>query len=213
MNIKNALEKCKLYFITDSKLSELNVLQQVEAAIAAGCTVIQYREKDEERATIKVTAKKIRDITNKHKVLFIMNDYLDIACETQADGLHIGQEDIPYEQARQLLGKNKIIGISCHTLEQAKAAEQKGADYIGFGPIFHTNTKYYTGNIVGAELLQKAVSTMNIPVIAIGGINHKNLDQVIKADPAAVVMISALLEKKNLQLEIKKVINKLNQTE
>ncbi|MBS3137770.1 thiamine phosphate synthase [Candidatus Woesearchaeota archaeon] len=214
MNIKDALERCRLYFITDSKFSKLSVLQQIEAAIEAGCTVIQYREKDEERKTIKVTAKKIREITKKNDVIFIVNDYLDIACEVEADGLHIGQGDIPYEQARQLLGKNKIIGVSCHTAEQAKEAEQKGADYIGFGPIFHTDTKYYTGSVVGTELLQKTVSAINITIVAIGGINNNNLDQVLKTKPQGIVMISALLEKKNLQLDIKKVISKIkNRTE
>ena len=211
MDIKKDLSDCKLYFVTDDGLSNLSVVQQVEQAILAGVKIVQYRAKEQERAKIKVIAKRIRELTKRHNVLFIVNDYLDIACEVDADGLHIGQNDVPYALARQLMGKNKIIGISCHNLEQAEAAEKLGADYIGFGPVFATtNTAIFNGeNAVGVEMLGKVIALVKIPVVAVGGINYKNLENVKKANPAGIVMISALLKKKDLMKEIEGVIRLL----
>lgn len=208
MNFRNSLKKCGLYFITDSTLSYHSVLRQAELAIEAGCTVIQYREKVADRKTIKITARKLRELCFEKNVLFLINDYIDIAAEVDADGVHIGQEDIPYYQARQLLGQDKIIGVSCHTIEQAQKAEEIGADYIGFGPVFATTTKPILGNPVGVEKLQEVVVVLEIPVVAIGGINHRNLDSVLRVKPAGFVMISALLKKEDLVQEIKSVVGK-----
>jgi thiamine-phosphate pyrophosphorylase len=135
---------------------------------------------------------KLREITLKHNVLFIVNDDVDLAIILESDGVHLGQDDIPINYARPLMG-DKIIGISTHSLEQAKEAVSSGADYIGIGPVFETSTKENRENLVGPELLLEIHKICRIPYIAIGGIGLNNVDAVIKAGCQRAAVISDIL--------------------
>lgn len=139
------------------------------------------------------TAFAIREITRSQKTLFIVNDYIDIAMLVGADGVHLGQDDIPIAEARRLAPPGFIIGISTHSLQQAVEAEKQGADYIGSGPLFATPTKenYIP---IGLETLEKVLKTVRLPVVAIGGINLQNLAQVRAAGAKNVAMVRAFQE-------------------
>ncbi len=180
-----------LYFITDRNLSKNGVIADVEAAIRGGCNVIQYREKDREYENIETEIERIRKITKEAGILFIVNDYVDLAQKYDADGVHVGQEDTEYQEARRILGPDKIIGVSTQTVEQAVEAEKQGADYIGVGAVFPTTTKddaIETGLII----LRQSVEQTNIPVVAIGGINKTNISQVIETRAQYYAIISSI---------------------
>jgi len=145
----------------------------------------------------------------KDKAIFLINDRIDIALAVDADGVHLGNDDMPYETARQLLGKDKIIGLTIHNVKEAKAAEQLGADYIGVSPIFETKTKLDAGPASGIKLIEDVKKAVTIPFVAIGGINLENIGQVIKAGATSAAVISAIITKDDVEAECKKFINKL----
>jgi thiamine-phosphate diphosphorylase len=161
--------------------------------LRAGAKWVQYRDKEKSRREIYKEAIRLRRLTKKFNAVFIVNDYADIALAVDADGVHLGQDDLPIREARRIMGKDKIIGISTHSLEQAKEAEKEGADYIGFGPIFHTTTKD-AGIPKGADMLKEIKRHVQIPVVAIGGINLENLKSVLDAGVDAVAVASAILK-------------------
>ncbi len=175
--------------ITDSKR---DVIEDVKIAIDNGIKIIQLRDKVNNKETILETAKQLRELTKEKGVILIINDHIDIAKEVDADGVHLGQDDTPIEEARNLLN-NKIIGISCHSLKQAIKAEKDGADYIGIGPIFKTQTKDYQE--IGSNIITNVKNSIKIPFIAIGGIDKDNIDEVLNAGATRVAIISALLNK------------------
>jgi thiamine-phosphate pyrophosphorylase len=135
---------------------------------------------------------------------FLINDRLDIALAVEADGVHLGQKDMPYGLARRILGKKKIIGLTVHNLKEAQEAEKVGADYIGVSPVFPTNTKGDAGRAVGIELIAKIKRRVALPLVAIGGINLSNARKVICAGADGLCAISAVLTKKNVRAEIEK---------
>lgn len=161
-------------------------------ALAAGVLFFQYRNKQTSRKAIYETALRLRCIAQRAGALFVVNDHADIAAAIDADGVHLGQDDLPIACARKLLGKEKCIGISTHSIEQAKAAEAAGADYIGFGPLYATATKD-AGAAQGIAALSSITKSVSIPVIAIGGIQHANIRDVLQAGAAGAAVISALL--------------------
>jgi len=134
----------------------------------------------------------IRALTGRHKAVFIINDHIDIALAVNADGVHLGQEDLPVEDARRIMGRKKIIGISTHSLKQAVRAERAGADYIGFGPMFETSTKD-AGMPKGLRLLREVRRHITIPVVAIGGITTGKVSSVLEAGADAAAVMSAIL--------------------
>ena len=133
-----------------------------------------------------------REIAKRHKVTFIMNDYIDIALAVDADGVHLGQEDMPVKEARKIMGRKRIIGISTHTLRQATEAQDSGADYIGFGPMFHTTTKD-AGRPKGIKSLREIRRHVNIPVVAIGGITWENINEILNTGADAAAVASGIL--------------------
>lgn len=140
----------------------------------------------------------LAEISAQAGALFIVNDHCDIAEAAGADGVHLGQDDLPIEEARKVVGRGKIIGISTHSRDQALAAEKAGADYIGFGPIFPTATKD-AGSARQVEAIEIIRQTVSIPIIAIGGIHHGNVRDVIKAGADGVAVISAILSAPDLK--------------
>ncbi len=198
------LEKIGLYFITDSSLTKNSVIEDCRIAIDAGVQVIQYREKKLKKEQMLEEALEISRMCRNAGVVFIVNDDIEIAHRVNADGVHLGQEDMPIEKARSLLG-NKIIGITVHNLSEAIEAEKKGADYLGASPIFHTDTKKDAGKPIGCKALAEIKSNVKIPVIAIGGIKMDNLEEVIRAGVDGVCMISAIVGKENMAERIRRV--------
>lgn len=181
-----------LCFITDRKVSGLSYEDMTLKALMRGVRWVQYREKERSRREIYEGAAKLRRITKDYNALFIVNDFVDIATCVNADGVHLGQDDLPLKEARKIIGKDRIIGISTHSLEQAIEAEKNGADYIGFGPVFHTLTKD-AGKPRGIDILREVKNHTKIPVVAIGGINLENIRSVLDTGVDAVAIASAIL--------------------
>ncbi|PIU41641.1 MAG: thiamine phosphate synthase [Candidatus Omnitrophica bacterium CG07_land_8_20_14_0_80_42_15] len=190
------------YFITDSNLSRAGNINDVKSAVTAGVKIIQYRNKDSNASEMYEEALRLKSICKG--AIFLINDRLDIALAVNADGIHIGCDDLPYEVARKLLGKNKIIGVTVHSVREAKKAQRLGADYIGASPIFPTKTKIGAGKSTGVELIKKIKKHVSVPVVAIGGINLSNAGEVIKAGCDGLCAISAVVTKPDVAKEIKK---------
>ena len=170
-----------LYFITDSTgFTEEDFLRRVEGALRGGVTFLQIREKDLDENSFEAEAAKLKELCAKHKVPYVVNDSVEIALAIDADGVHVGQSDIKGRDIRSLIGPDKILGISAGTIEEAVAAEQAGADYIGVGAVFGTSTKKNARNLT-VEKLREISSAVSIPVVAIGGINANNIADVIKS--------------------------------
>lgn len=184
----------KLYVIIDSRAAGGRSLVDVATeAVKGGAEIIQLREKDMSARDIVDLGRAIRKaiaVVSKN-ALFIINDRPDIALAAGADGVHIGQDDIPPDAARAVIGKDKILGISSHSLEQALSAQKSGADYIGVGPVFITPTKPdYTA--VGLDLIREVRKAINIPFVAIGGINGDNIGQVTDAGAQRIAVVRAV---------------------
>jgi thiamine-phosphate pyrophosphorylase len=187
-----------LYVIIDTKsLKGHSPLEASQAVIKGGARVVQLRDKTSKKNDLLTIARKLRDLCSANNVLFIINDYLDITLACDADGLHIGQEDLPVAEARKLLPLDKIIGCSATSLEEAVRAEADGADYIGFGSIYPTETKEI--KVAGIETLQKVRQTVKIPLVAIGGINRSNIKETVSAGADAAAVISAVLQADNIE--------------
>jgi thiamine-phosphate pyrophosphorylase len=204
---KELLNNIDLYFITDSNLTKKGILNDVKSAISAGVKIIQYREKEGTTREMFSKASAIKNMCVKANVLFIINDRVDIALATDADGVHLGDDDMPYHVARKLLGKNKIVGLTIHDLNEAKNAEVMGADYIGVSPIFKTTTKIDAGTPKGLNLIKEIKNNISIPFVAIGGINEDNIKSVLNAGAKSVAIISAIISKENVKEECKKFID------
>ncbi|RKD32299.1 thiamine phosphate synthase [Thermohalobacter berrensis] len=187
-----------LYLVTDRKvLRGKDFFKSIESAIKGGVTLIQLREKNLTSKEFYETSVKVREITKKYNIPLIINDRLDIALAVDADGLHIGNNDLPVEVARKLLGPDKILGYTACNLKRAKDGESKGADYLGVGSVFPTTTKDNPVRIT-IEELAKIKKTVNIPVVAIGGINEENVSKVIDANVDGVAVVSAILGKDDI---------------
>ncbi|MCH5300312.1 MAG: thiamine phosphate synthase [Ruminococcus sp.] len=194
-------ENLLLYLITDNRWATDTepLYKQVEKAVISGVTIVQYREKNQ---MYFEQALKIKEICKLHNIPFIINDNPQLAKEIDADGVHVGQEDMPVIKARKILGENKIIGTSAHNVEEAKKAEQNGADYIGVGAVFGSNTKTNVAEM-SPSLLKEIASSVSIPVVAIGGINENNIDLLQKTGISGVAVISAILAKKDIETSAK----------
>ena len=179
-----------LCFITDSTYSALPLYDMIDNVLSAGVRWVQYRGKDLSRRQIYENALKLRKLTGPFGATLIINDHADIALAVGADGVHLGQDDLPLKEARKIMG-NRIVGISTHDLAQAKEAESGGADYIGFGPVFHTTTKE-AGVPKGVDNIRKIKENVSIPLVAIGGINPDNLALVISAGADAAAAATAV---------------------
>ena len=155
-------------------------------------------------------AKKLKEICRGEKVLFLVNDFVDVALEIDADGIHLGTGDISYTKARESLGEGKIIGLTAHDKEEAQEFEKLGADYLGVSPVFNTATKEDAGEGMGTERLKEIVNSVNIPCIAIGGIDEDNVMEVAKTGVDGVAMISAIVTKEDVEGAVKDIIKKIN---
>jgi thiamine-phosphate pyrophosphorylase len=190
----------KLYLVTDRDiLKNTDIYTAVEEAIKGGVTLVQLREKTSSSLEFYNIALKLKEITSKYNIPLIINDRIDIALAVDASGVHIGQSDLPASIVRKLIGKDKILGVSATTLDEAKQAKEAGADYIGVGAMFPTNTKQ-DAKAVSIEELKLIKEAISIPVVAIGGITLDNAPLLKPSNIDGVSVISAILGKEDIFL-------------
>jgi thiamine-phosphate pyrophosphorylase len=188
-----------LYLVTDREvLKERDLCLSIEQAIQGGVTLVQLREKDVSSLEFYRIALEVKNITDKYNVPLIINDRLDIAMAVDAAGVHVGQSDLTCEVARKILGDKKIVGVSTATVDEAIAAEKDGADYIGVGAMYSTQTKTDTRPVT-IETLAKIKQSINIPVVAIGGINENNFIPLKDTGIDGLAIVSAILGKENIK--------------
>jgi thiamine-phosphate pyrophosphorylase len=204
-----------LYVILDRQFlagrDELDIARQI---VDGGAKVIQLRDKSrfygDKKRELLLVAQKLNELCSEASVLFIINDYLDLALAVDADGLHIGQEDLPLPVVRKELPIDRIVGYSVTTVSQAIEAQNEGADYIGVGSIFPTTTKKKT-TVVGVDTLKEVKRMVSIPVVAIGGINQNNIGEVVAAGADAVAVVSAVLGETDVKGAVQKLVAKMMQ--
>ncbi|MEA4903145.1 thiamine phosphate synthase [Desulfitobacterium sp.] len=181
-----------LYTVTDrSWLGSMTLYSQVEKALKGGATFIQLREKELGDGRVLEEAREIKELCKKYHVPFVINDNVDIAIAVDADGVHVGQSDMEAGSVRELIGKDKILGVSAQTVKQAVLAEKKGADYLGVGAVFHTGSKADADD-VSHETLKEICKAVSIPVVAIGGISKDNVMELSGSGICGIAVISAI---------------------
>ncbi len=195
------IEKLGVYFITDSSYGKHEEL--AEKALKGGIKAIQLREKAMTTKELYRVAKNLRKLTHDYDALLFINDRLDVAIAADADGVHVGQEDLPPESFRDSF--DGIIGVSAHTAEEAMSAEPF-ADYLGVGPVFSTTTKKDAKEPLGISGLREIVNSTILPVIAIGGINHNNVREVLVTGVAGVAVVSAIASAINIEDAARKLL-------
>lgn len=196
-----------LYLVTDRDiLKGRDIFKAVEDSIKGGVTLVQLREKDISSLEFYNLALKMKEITKHYNIPFIINDRLDIALAVDADGLHIGQQDLPLQITRKLLGNNKILGYSVDNIEEAIYGEQNGADYLGAGPIFPTGSKSDAAEPIGVSQLKKIRESVSIPIVGIGGIGLSNINEIKATGIDGISLISAILDSNNIEESSKNLI-------
>jgi len=183
-----------LYLITDrNQTGNVRLIDVVEEALKGGVRGIQLREKDLSSRELYELAYELRKLTNRYDARLIVNDRVDIALAVDADGVHLGLNSLPIHRVRRLIGDNKLIGLSCHNQVNAIMAQEKGADFITFGPVYYTPSKAQYGKPVGVEKLEIVSHLLEIPVFALGGIKMANIHEVVAAGAAGISLVSAII--------------------
>lgn len=195
-----------LYALTDAGLSlGRPTVDVVRALLDAGIKIIQYREKDKKAGERLEECRVIRRLTREADACFIVNDHVDLALLVEADGVHVGQDDLPVPDVRRLVGPEMIIGLSTHSPEQARAAVAVGADYIGVGPLFATKTKKDVCAPVSLDYLDWVVANMSLPHVAIGGIKAHNVAEVVRHGARCCALVSELVGAPDIAAKIAEV--------
>ena len=198
-----------LYVIIDTQaLKGRSHIEAAGQAIRGGAAVIQLRDKMTGKKELLPIAHQLKDLCAEHNALFIVNDYLDLALAADADGLHVGQDDLPVRSARGLLAMDKIIGCSTRTVDEATTAESDGADYIAVGSMYPTSSKEMAV-VVGLERLRQIKQVVSLPLVAIGGITGDNTAEVIAAGAVSVAVISAVLQAEDIEVATRELVDKL----
>lgn len=195
------LNDLDFYLVTYSSVSRKGTFSDVKNAVDAGCKIVQYREKNKSAREMIKEAKKLKQIC-EGKAIFLVNDRVDVALAVGADGVHIGQNDISVEDARRLTGPDKIVGLTVHNVKEAIQAEKMGADYVGLAPIYNTDTKEDSGIPCGPETIAQVRKNINLPIVAVGGVNKNNVKEVISKGADSVVSVSAVLSSDDVKKEI-----------
>jgi thiamine-phosphate pyrophosphorylase len=199
-----------LYFITDRGLSRQGILKDAEQAIRGGASIVQYREKAAPTRRMVEEASALARICRQNMVLFLVDDRVDVALAVGADGVHLGQQDMPIEMARKLLGKGKIIGVTVHGPEEAKQAEKQRADYVSVAPVFETKTKQDAGKPLGVEMIKRVKAIVKVPLVAVGGINEANAAEVAASGADAIAVISAIATAPNVRRAAERLAGIMN---
>ncbi|MBQ5695244.1 MAG: thiamine phosphate synthase [Clostridium sp.] len=203
------MKELKLYLVTDSDILEgRDFYNCIEEALKGGVTILQLREKDASGKEFLERAIKLRELTKKYNVKFIINDRVDIAMLCNADGVHVGQSDIPANKVRELIGEDKIVGVSARTVEEAIKAKENGADYLGVGAMFTTTTKL-DAKAVSIEELKEIKKVVDLPIVTIGGLSLNNIDKLKECDIDGYAVVSAILGASDIRVECEKWIKKI----
>ena len=204
------LKDCKIYLVTDEKACNgKDFYKCIEESIKGGVKIVQLREKNSSTKDFYEKALKVKKICKNYGALFIINDRLDIAQAVEADGVHLGQTDMPIEKARKILKNKFLIGATARNAKEAKKAELSGADYIGSGAIFGTNTKDNAKKLE-MEDLKKIVNSVKIPVFAIGGINISNVSLLKNIGLQGICLVSGILSEKNCKKAVELMLKNFN---
>ena len=196
-----------LYAVTDRAWTENKTLyEQLKEALESGVTCVQLREKNLDEDSFIEEAKKISQLCKQYNIPFIVNDNLNVAIASNADGIHIGQDDMELKDVRRIVGEDMIIGVPVHTVDEAVSAQRNGADYIGLGAVFETSTKNDVG-ILTYETLKSICEAVNIPKVAIGGINSKNILKLKGSGIDGVAVVSAIFGAADIKKATKELYN------
>lgn len=196
-----------LYVITDRTIGRDRPLEEiVAAAIRGGATMVQFREKAWPARRVIEAGRRVLTITRSAGVPLVVNDRADIAVALDADGVHVGQDDLPVPDARRLLGSHKIVGASAATVEEARQAQDEGADYVGVGSIFATASKPDAGEAIGPDALSRIKAAVRIPVVAIGGITPSNAAEAIRAGADGVAVIAAVVAADDVEAAARRLL-------
>ena len=198
-----------LYLVTDNSDDVEKFLKTIEEGIKGGVSIVQIREKTADTLDFYNLALKVKEITTKYNVPLIINDRVDVALAIDADGVHVGQSDMPCDVTRKLIGNDKILGVSAATIEEAQKAEMDGADYIGTGAVFPTATKDDAPKITKKDL-KEVVDSINIPVVAIGGITLDNAHELKDTGIAGLSVVSAIMSAENPKKASEELLNIFN---
>ena len=201
-------EKIKgLYAIADSKWNPFDSMSELaEKILKGGCKILQLRMKGSSEDDYRSEARAIATLKNKYDFTFIVNDHPEVASELGADGVHVGENDMPVSDIKSAFGDRLIVGYSSHSIEEAVKAEKSGADYIAFGAIFQTKTKGPGHPVQGLDKLKKFVDSVNVPTVAIGGIDESNIDDIIATGVSSVAMISAISEADDVANKVREFV-------
>ena len=192
-------ETMLLYAVTDRAWTGKESLdKQVEKALRGGVTCVQLREKNLDEKSFLKEARRIRALCGSYRVPFIVNDHVKIALACEADGIHVGQEDMAAKDVRRLMGEERILGVSVHTVEEAKKAVAEGADYLGVGAVFSTATKTNVSQMT-MEILREICSSVEVPVVAIGGIHQDNIMELAESGVDGVALVSAIFSARDIE--------------
>ncbi len=208
MALRHRAQHWGLYVITDVVLGRGKTHEQIaRQAIEGGADVIQLRDKNANGNAFYETALRLRRLTREAGIPFIVNDRVDIALAVDADGVHVGAGDLPAEVVRRLVGSQRLVGVTVHGMEDARRAEQNGADYVGLGPIFDGRGIHpEPGEPTGLELIRRVRDTLSIPIVAIGGISLQNVPAVIQAGANAVAAISAIVTASDITQRVREFV-------
>jgi thiamine-phosphate pyrophosphorylase len=203
----------RLYLITDRNIVApgSSLVTAVRKALKGGVRAVQLREKDMDTRSLLRMAYKMREVTDVYSAKLLINDRADIALAVGADGVHLTRESIPAEALRQVVRKGFFIGVSTHSVKEAKEAERAGADFITFGPVYRTRSKLKYGEPMGTEMLRTVCRETDIPVFALGGVKEKNIDEVRKAGAHGVSMISGILGAHDIGRKTEAVMKRLGE--
>jgi thiamine-phosphate pyrophosphorylase len=196
-----------LYLITDRKQTRHPLPEAVRLALQGGVRAIQLREKDLPVRELLDLARELRDITHEFKAKLFINDRIDVAVAIGADGVHLGHQSMPPEPVRRIVGRDMLIGVSTHTIGEAKAAQAGGADFISFGPVFYTPSKASFGAVVGLESLRSVKNEVSIPVFALGGIKSGDIRQVLSSGADGISMISAIFASDDIRSSAEAIVS------
>jgi thiamine-phosphate pyrophosphorylase len=207
---KQLFDSAGLYCLTDSELSQgRDNLYIVSQMVTAGARIVQYREKNKSQLAMYRECMAIRELTRGTKTAFFVNDDIALAIAVSADGIHVGQEDLPVPIVRQIVGESMLIGLSTHSPQQAQLAGELGADYIGVGPVYQTLTKKDVGDPVGLDYVDYVAQNLVLPFVAIGGINSTNVQEVVLHGANCVAMISDIVSAADIREKVHEVLNQI----
>lgn len=204
--MKNFKDK-KIYLVTDHRLEFDSLLKKVREALESGVSLVQYRDKDVSTKVMVERGRKLKVLCDEFNSILLVNDRIDVALAIDADGVHVGQDDMDSKDARKILGLEKIIGVSTKTLEESIKALESGADYLGCGAIYSTSTK--DTSVISIETLKEIRNKVKLPVYGIGGIKLDNITPDLKENVDGVAVITAILDSENIKETVNKFSEKL----